>query len=144
MVESVFMETDDEADVAAAAFVGDPLGLIDEGLDEKHTHAAGVFLAVHLAVDIGFGGLCAETTAVVDDLDLEGVFAGGEDDADGEVFVEAVAVLDGVDAGLCDSGLEVFDAVVFEAHEFGDGGGGAHGDLFKAQSRGELDLDGAG
>src|SRR5208282_1701659 len=48
----LFIQPDDQPHIAAFAVgPGHPLGLVDKGLDKKHSHAAGVFFAVHLAVD---------------------------------------------------------------------------------------------
>src|SRR5579862_8453145 len=33
----------------------DPFGFVHQGLDKKHAHAAGIFLAMDLAVDIDLG-----------------------------------------------------------------------------------------
>src|ERR1700744_5123148 len=44
-------------------------------------------------------------------------------------------MLDGVDAGFGDGGLQVFNAIFPETHELGDGGGRAHGHLLEAEAR---------
>src|ERR1700729_1967690 len=50
---------------------GDPFGLVNEGLDKKHTHTASFFFACHFAVDVGGGGGRFDAYTVVHDLDLE-------------------------------------------------------------------------
>ena len=52
----IFVEPDDEADIAAFAIdAGYPLCFVHQRLDEKHAHAAGIFFAMHLAIDVRLG-----------------------------------------------------------------------------------------
>ena len=51
------IQPDDQPDITAFAVRAcDPLGLVNQRLDEEHAHAAGIFLAVHLLFDVGLGG----------------------------------------------------------------------------------------
>src|SRR5579863_7040914 len=122
----------------------DPLGLVHQRLDEEHAHTAGVFFAVNLAVDIGSGRHGLQALAVVDDLDLQGAGTRREYYANGEAFVQSIAMFHGIDTGFGDGGLEILDAVLAETHELGDGGGGAHGYLFVAEAGRQTHLDGGG
>src|SRR6266700_301015 len=117
-----------------------PLGFVYQRLDQEHAHAAGVFFAVNLAVDVRFGRQGLQALAVVDDLDLQRAGARREYYADGQPFVQSVAVLHGIDAGFRHRGLEIFDAIFAETHELGDGGGGAHRHLFIPQAGGKAHL----
>ena len=64
--------------------------------------------------------------------------------AHAQLFVQPVAVLDGVDAGLGHGRLQVFDAVLAEAHQLGHRRRGAHGHLLEAHARGQPHLDRGG
>src|SRR5579863_2076134 len=60
------IQTDHEPDVTGFSVLPrDPLSLIHQRLDEEHAHAARIFFAVNLAVDIGFGRQGLQTLAVV-------------------------------------------------------------------------------
>jgi hypothetical protein len=102
-----WVEPNHEPDVTAFTVgASDPFRFVDQGLDEEHTHAAGILFAMDLLVDVGLVGHGLHAFAVVDDFDLEGTIAGREYYAYGQAFVHSIAVFHGIDAGLGDSGLE--------------------------------------
>src|SRR6185437_8295084 len=88
-------------------------------------------------------GAVGNAAPIIDDPDFELVVTVGKFNADGQGVAELVAVLDGVDAGLGDGGLQVFDTVIGKAHELGHAGGGAHGDFLEAKFGREIYLYGA-
>src|SRR6185503_6298283 len=96
--------------------------------------------AVNFAVDVGGGGTVRDAASVVDDPDFELIVAVGKLHANHQSVAELVAVFNGVDAGLRDGGLKVFDPVKREAHQLRHAGGGAHGHFLKAQFRRKIYL----
>lgn len=106
-------------------------------MDEKHAHAAGIFFAEHFAVDVGGVEFGLNTRAFVADFDFEE-----------ELPIERVTTTPRRSSSLLPCSMALmqasetavfrsFDAVGGEAHDFGDTGGGAHGDLFEAEPGGE-------
>src|ERR1700722_5235824 len=124
------------ASFAGAAF--DPLSLVDQRLDQKHAHAAGILFAMHLAVNIRSGRRLGDTGSGIHDFHFQRFIAGGKDHTDAEVAIQAISMLDGVDACLRQSRLQVFNPIVGEPHELGNTGSRAHSYLFEAQPRWEF------
>ena len=77
----------------------------------------------------GLGGAFEIPAAIVQDFDFKTVVMGREGHADGEILVQLVSMLDGIDAGLRNGGLQVFDAIVRKPHQLRHAGRRAHGDL---------------
>src|SRR6202161_3139017 len=124
-----------------ASFAGaslDPLCLVDQRLDQKHAHAAGILFAMHLAVYVWFRRRLGDTRSGIHHFDLQRFIASGKDYTDAEVTIQAISMFDGVDTCFGQSGLQVFNAIVGEPHELGNAGSRAHGYLFEAQPRWEF------
>src|SRR5215469_15818132 len=63
---------------------GYPLGFVDEGLYEKHTHSARFLFACHFAIDIGWRCRRFHAGSIINDCDFELIMLHGEHDADGD------------------------------------------------------------
>src|SRR6185503_1316183 len=90
---------------------------------------------MHFAIDVGLRRVGLHSLAAIDDLNFEDVIACGKDDANRELFIEAIAVFDGVDACLGNGRFQIFNSIGAQTYELGDSGGGAHRDLLIAESR---------
>src|ERR1700733_10348808 len=73
-------QPDDQSYVASFAGASlNPLGLIHQRLDQKHAHAAGILLAMHLAVDVRLGRRFGDTRAGIHHFNLQRLVAGRQD-----------------------------------------------------------------
>ena len=67
--------------------------------------------------------------AFIHNIHFQAVLAHGEDHLDAGRGVQAVAVFDGIGAGLGHGGLQVGNTIVGKAHGVGDAAHGSHGDF---------------
>src|ERR1700761_4401590 len=75
---TLLSQPDDQSNVTSFTWTSlDPLCLVHQGLDQEHTHAARIFFAVHLAVDVRFGRRLGNSGPVVHHFDFERFIAGG-------------------------------------------------------------------
>src|SRR5439155_12659738 len=137
--DALLVEVDDHLD--DVPFRGGLEGhLVHQVLDEEDPPATRVALPLDLLVDVGRGDL-PDPGALVLHGDLEAALGDRKTDADLHVGIHLVPMLDGVEAGLRDGGLQIFDAVGRKVHGFGHGGGEIHRDLLDAGSAREMQLE---
>src|SRR2546425_595461 len=134
------LEVDDHLDDVPTFWGGLEGDLVHQALDEEDPPATRVGLPLDLTVDVGRGDLADAPTFVLHG-DLEAAPIDRETDADLHAGVQLVPVLDGVQAGHGDGGLQVLDTVGREVHGLGNGGGEIHRDLFVAESTRDMELE---
>jgi len=110
-----------------------PLRLVDERLDQKHSHSSWLFFAGHFTVNVWRGRRAPKSIPIIDDLDLELVIVAGQHDCDIQTIIELVPVFDRVNACLSDGGFEIFYPVVRKAHHGSHSGGSTHRDLLESE-----------